>query len=69
MSNARRGGETDFKTYNDYIKKYSQNNNLKIHNEIQKNKKKHPFTNTLTKYQLVTDHMRYFIKGNKPKHS
>ena len=38
---------------------------------IMKNKriKKHPFTNTLTKYQLVTDHMRYFIEGNKPKHS
>ena len=65
----KKRGETDFKPYNDYIKKYSQNNNLKIHNEKQKNKKKHPFTNTLTKYQLVTDHMRYFIEGNKPKHS
>ena len=25
--------------------------------------------NTLTKYQMVTDHMRYFNKENKPKHS
>ena len=40
MSSSRRGEKkTDFKPYNDYIKKYSQNNNLKIHNEKQKNKK------------------------------
>ena len=25
--------------------------------------------NTLTKYQMVTDHMRYCNKENKPKHS
>ena len=68
MSNARRGGK---QISNPTMTTSKNNHKITTLKNVMKYKrlKKHPFMNTLTKYQLVTDHMRYFIEGNKPKHS
>ena len=69
MSNARRGGKQISNPTMTTSKNIHKITTLKNIMKNKKTTKKHPFMNTLTKYQLITDHMRYFIEGNKPKHS